>query len=152
MVAPIYGAIADEPAKPVTVKLTPLTFTMGCVNTTGDENRQLLKRASNADSAVNAEECVDKSAQVKDARIVAVVAGKAKNIGIYEVILKLDSEDAKKLASMTLASGGPRRIVLSVKGHAILAALLNAPFHGERYLISAETADDARRISNLFID
>jgi hypothetical protein len=151
MIPAISGAMADEPVKPATVKLVPVTFSMECNKTTSDENRQLLDRAPNAEASANLRECVDRSAQVKDARLVSVVAGKAKNLDIYEVILRLDPEDAKNLASMTLASGGPRRMVISVKEHAIISGVLFAPFKGEKYLISAHTADDARRISSLFI-
>ncbi|WP_445145518.1 hypothetical protein [Dyella sp. Tek66A03] len=108
-----------------------------------------MKRSDRAVGYFQQIECIDAGKQVEGAKVVAVVIGENEMAGLFEVILKLVPESAVKLAKLT-GQGNPQRIVLSVNGLAVVASINQTPFRGDKYWITANTLDEARRTADLF--
>lgn len=140
---------ADEAVKTSTHKFAPVTFSLGCSQVTRSEDRRDLKRSSLAVGYFQQTECVDAAKQLAAAKLVAVAITENEKLGLFEVVLKLDPASAQGLAQLT-AHGNPQQLVLSVKGQAVVAGFNQAPFHGDKFSIAADTLDNARRTADLF--
>ena len=140
---------ADDHILRSEVSFAPVTFSLGCKDTTEAANRHNVQRGIGVVGYVKQTECVDSSKQVVDARITKLAIGQNEKLGNFSVILVLGPEDAKKLAALT-QKGNPQAIVLSVKGHAVVSSYMNAPFEGNQFWITADTLEDARRTADLF--
>jgi preprotein translocase subunit SecD len=127
----------------------PVTFAIGCGATTRSEDRRDLKRSARAVGYMHQVECIDAGKQVESAKLIAIAIGKNENLDLFDVILKLDPDSALKLEKLT-DHGNPQPIVLSVKQEAVVASFIQAPFHGDKFWISANTLDDARKTADLF--
>lgn len=138
-----------EAVKTSAHKFALVTFSIGCSSTTLSGDRRDLKRADQAVGYMRQIECVDAGKQLQEAKVVAIAIGENDNLGLYEVILKLDPNSAMSLAKIT-EQGNPQQLVLSVKGQAVVAGVNQVPFHGDKYSITANTLDEARRTADLF--
>ncbi|WP_458788965.1 hypothetical protein [Dyella jiangningensis] len=108
-----------------------------------------MKGSDRAVGFVHQTECIDVGKQVEGAKLVAIAIGENEKLGSFDVILKLDPDSALRLAKLT-DHGNPQPIVLSVKQKAVVASFLQAPFHGDKFWITASTLDDARKTADLF--
>ena len=139
----------DETVKTSTHKFAPVTFYLGCSQATRSEDRRDLKRSSLAVGYFQQTKCVDAARQLPAVKLVEVAITENEKLGLFEVVLKLDQVSALSLAKLT-AHGNPQQLVLSVKGQAVVAGFNQAPFHGDKFSITANTVDDARRTADLF--
>lgn len=130
-------------------KFARVTFSIGCSAATRNEDRRDLKRSDRAVGYFPQIECIDAGKQVEGVKLVAIAIGQNEKLGIFDVILKLDSGSALKLAKLT-DQGNPQQLVLLVKGRAVVAGFNEAPFHGDKFFITANTLDEARKTADLF--
>ncbi|MGO4503685.1 MULTISPECIES: hypothetical protein [unclassified Dyella] len=139
----------NEAVRTSTHKFAPVTFSLGCGQATRNEDKRDLTRSSLAVGYFQQTECVDAARQLSAAKLVAVAITENEKLGLFEVVLKLDPASALSLSKLT-AHGNPQQLVLSVKGQAVVAGFNEAPFHGDKFSITADTIDDARRTADLF--
>jgi preprotein translocase subunit SecD len=143
------AASSDSEATRTKHSFAPVTFFIGCGVATRSEDKRELKRSVRAGGYMHAIECIDVSKQVDGVKVVAIAIGENEKLGLFDVILKLDPDGALRLAKLT-DHGNPQPIVLSVKQEAVVASFIQAPFHGDRFGITADTLDDARKTADLF--
>jgi hypothetical protein len=127
----------------------PITFSLGCKETTSSINRRIIKRSKNVVGYVKAEECIDISRQVIDAHIIKIAIGEDEKIGNFSVILVLADKDAKSLTALT-SNVNHQAMVLSVKGRAVVSSFINEPFQGNQFWITADSIEGARKTADLF--
>lgn len=147
LVSPLQAAQPSKEDK--TYQFAPVTFSLGCSKATRQSDRRTVDRDSRAIGYFDATQCIDASKQVKNVKVMSVAIGQNEALGIFEVIVQLGSDDAKRLTELT-SGGNPQLIVLSVNGRAIVAGFNEAPFRGSKYSITANTLEEARRTADLF--
>lgn len=148
-VLPALSLASDDHVVRSQVSFAPVTFSLGCNESSKAENRKVIERNPGAVGYIRPEECIDASRQVIDAKVHKLGIGKNEKLGNFSVILVLDDKDAKKLSALT-STGNPQPLVLSVKGRAVVSSYVQTAFEGNQFWITADSLDDAHRTADLF--
>ncbi|RDD82441.1 hypothetical protein DVJ77_05690 [Dyella tabacisoli] len=98
---------------------------------------------------IHSTECINYKKQVTNIKPTSIAIGENENIGVYLVEIHFSKEDADNLRKLT-ADVHEQRIILSVDNQAIYSGFLNAPLSRNKFTITANSVERARRTAALF--
>lgn len=140
---------AGDTSAPV-LKFLPVTIAFACDETTPQTARRIVEPSPKALPGVYGPQCVDRWHQVANIKPTSMRLKHLRSVGIYELRLQLPADKASALKQLTERANGQRVIVLA-SDRAIIDSMLNGPFSGEVFAISADSEDEGVRKASLFV-
>ena len=137
------------------VHFLPIGFSMACGSETPKILQKSIARARTAMPGINERECVDSGKSIDGLKPVSIGVKYDEPFDKWEVIIQLNERDAKDLKSITknvTDKGASRRLFIEVNGLIVSSGYLIEPMTGKDFNISAESHDEAHKLSRVFVD